>query len=66
MLLRSTHCHSQPLNKFSTAAAAAAAAYICCWLQESELEELRGTAAHDKMLGRVQHPADAPTRVRAQ
>lgn len=25
--------------------------------------ELRGTAALDKMRGRVQHPADAPTRV---
>ena len=26
--------------------------------------ELRGTAAADKMKGKVQHPADAPTRVR--
>jgi hypothetical protein len=26
--------------------------------------ELEGTAAHDKLMGRVQHPADAPTRVR--
>jgi SET domain-containing protein 6 len=33
------------------------------WSDE-ELEQLRGTAAHDKMVGRVQHPADAPTRVR--
>ena len=31
--------------------------------QASELEELRGTAALDKMEGEVQQPADAPTRV---
>ncbi|KAF8073173.1 SETD6 [Scenedesmus sp. PABB004] len=31
--------------------------------EDAELAELRGTAAHDKMVGRVQHPADAPTRV---
>jgi hypothetical protein len=34
-----------------------------CDVQESELAELRGTAAADKMEGRVQHPGDAPTRV---
>ncbi|GLI68824.1 hypothetical protein VaNZ11_013329, partial [Volvox africanus] len=28
-----------------------------------ELRELRGTAAFDKMVGRVQYPADAPTQV---
>ena len=32
-------------------------------LQPDELVELRGTAALDKLEGRVQHPADAPTRV---
>jgi hypothetical protein len=32
-------------------------------LQPDELAELRGTAALDKLEGRVQHPADAPTRV---
>jgi len=32
--------------------------------KESDLEELRGTAALDKMEGVVQSPADAPTRVR--
>ena len=32
--------------------------------QAAELEELRGTAALDKMQGEVQQPADAPTRVR--
>lgn len=32
-------------------------------LQDAELAELRGTAALDKMEGRVQSPADAPTRV---
>lgn len=31
--------------------------------QPDELSELKGTAAHDKLSGRVQHPADAPTRV---
>ncbi|KIY98017.1 hypothetical protein MNEG_9948 [Monoraphidium neglectum] len=31
--------------------------------QPDELAELRGTAALDKLEGRVQHPADAPTRV---
>ncbi|KAG2499217.1 hypothetical protein HYH03_002797 [Edaphochlamys debaryana] len=29
----------------------------------ADFRELRGTAAYDKMLGRVQHPADAPTQV---
>lgn len=28
------------------------------------LQELKGTAAYDKMKGRVQRPADAPTRMR--
>ncbi|GFR41412.1 hypothetical protein Agub_g2095 [Astrephomene gubernaculifera] len=28
-----------------------------------EFLELRGTAAYDKMMGRLQHPADAPTQV---
>eukprot|EP00198_Chlamydomonas_reinhardtii_P014034 XP_001703371.1 predicted protein [Chlamydomonas reinhardtii] len=28
-----------------------------------EFRELRGTAAYDKMLGRAQHPSDAPTQV---
>jgi hypothetical protein len=31
--------------------------------QPAELAELRGTAAADKLAGRVQHPGDAPTRV---
>lgn len=33
-------------------------------MKESDVEELRGTAALDKMEGIVQQPADAPTRVR--
>ncbi|KXZ56370.1 hypothetical protein GPECTOR_1g328 [Gonium pectorale] len=32
-------------------------------LEQSEFQELRGTAAYDKMMGVVQHPADAPTQV---
>ena len=32
-------------------------------LQPAELAELKGTAAADKLDGRVLHPADAPTRV---
>ncbi|KAF5826733.1 hypothetical protein DUNSADRAFT_2219 [Dunaliella salina] len=32
--------------------------------KEEELRELRGTAALDKMEGKVQVPADAPTQVR--
>jgi hypothetical protein len=39
-------------------------AVLCYGVQDSELAELVGTAAHDKLVGRVQHPADAPTRVR--
>ncbi len=35
-------------------------------MQADELAELRGTACLDKMEGAVQHPADAPTRVRRQ
>eukprot|EP00879_Flechtneria_rotunda_P024936 GHRR01026463.1.p1 GENE.GHRR01026463.1~~GHRR01026463.1.p1 ORF type:complete len:411 (+),score=150.34 GHRR01026463.1:832-2064(+) len=31
--------------------------------EDSEVAELRGTAAYDKLMGRVQHPADTPTRV---
>ncbi|GLC35928.1 hypothetical protein PLESTB_000520300 [Pleodorina starrii] len=31
--------------------------------KRSEFRELRGTAAYDKMMGRVQHPADAPTQI---
>lgn len=31
--------------------------------QAEELADLRGTAAADKMAGRVQHPTDAPARV---
>ncbi len=37
---------------------------LCECLQDSELRELRGTSALDKMEGRVQAAADAPTRVR--
>ncbi|KAG2442960.1 hypothetical protein HXX76_003034 [Chlamydomonas incerta] len=31
--------------------------------KRNEFRELRGTAAYDKMLGRAQHPSDAPTQV---
>jgi hypothetical protein len=37
---------------------------IC--VQEDALVELRGTAALDKMEGRVQTPADAPTQVQSK
>jgi len=32
-------------------------------MQEEELRELQGTATLDKMEGKVQVPADAPTQV---
>ena len=37
--------------------------HLPVYWQAEELRELAGTAAADKLAGRVQHPADAPTRV---
>jgi hypothetical protein len=38
--------------------------HVDLWLQADQLRELQGTAALDKMEGKVQVPADAPTQVR--